>query len=336
MATLIGGSQATNSRYALPTGVQGNGHSKFGSAASSQGKSRGTLTMQMADLSGANLDLLRSNTYSVASKRRVADPTANGSGLVPTGPSKNRNKLLEMMEMAERRGTTDLGLMKKESKGIQSKRDLDRLMGMTDLVPTGAPIAKYRGNDLDLVPTGAPLAKYRGNDLDHEEKLEEGCFTIPTGAPTRSRSKLMDAAKLSSKEDLTTLKTKDPFMYFSLPGATKANLVDRDLDVGGIKRTLTLEKLKNEEKASENQGRFTTQTNESWGRPSSLRRINTDSNLHVKRQTRITTETHFGILFEDMVREMQDSSMTFEEKRRRVLSEVDEETDDEDYINPAE
>lgn len=159
--------------------------------------------------------------------------------------------------------------------------------------------AQYRrANKVD-----APVSPTVHQDDLHSEM-------VPTFAPRRG-SESLEVADVASDADLETLKKKDAFMYYSLPGARNASLTAQEFNVTGLRRNATIgaglklqvktdtivSNARNPRFDLKISNRGTSSETDSAKMP----RATSDSILQVKRQTRISCEEHFGVLLEGIM-----------------------------------
>ena len=120
--------------------------------------------------------------------------------------------------------------------------------------------------------------------------------TVPTAGEGKAEGKSIKIGELSWSQ-LALLKKKDPFMYFSITGAKEEVLYDLERDISNLNFETAKPKLK-------------LNTNDT-----------SDSSKQVKRQSRISCESHFSIFFEDFT---QYEDAQARKKRRTSTSEKEE------------
>jgi len=118
---------------------------------------------------------------------------------------------------------------------------------------------------------------------------------ILTGVPIARQANMMDLGSLCTSE-LHSLKKNDPFMYYSIPGATNPRLSEQDIDImlpSLVMGSSTPNLMNGTEYAQPRHS------------PRSRHRSVSDSQLFVERRSRITFESHFDVVMEGIIGEME-------------------------------
>jgi hypothetical protein len=213
----------------------------------------------------------------------------------------------------------------------------DKIMQMATLYGNGA-LSQGRKKLMDMtdqVPTQAPMpSRSKLNDTAFGDTFS--VISVRTGEPTKDPNTVLNLDDLVGETDLNKLRKKDAFMYHSLPGATHASLTASEYNIPTMKRNATIGVgLKRQAKVNQNQisarfdlnPRFELKRATGSSGSSDVRRTTSDSFLQVKRQTRISYEAHFDVLFQDMAQELSQ----IKEKRESVLSVQSDDDDDSFY-----
>ena len=213
----------------------------------------------------------------------------------------------------------------------------DKIMQMATLYGNGA-LSQGRKKLIDMtdqVPTQAPMpSRSKLNDTAFGDTFS--VISVRTGEPTKDPNTVLNLDDLVGDTDLNKLRKKDAFMYHSLPGATHASLTASEYNIPTMKRNTTIGVgLKRQAKVNQNQisarfdlnPRFELKRATGSSGSSDVRRTTSDSFLQVKRQTRISYEAHFDVLFQDMAQELSQ----IKERRESVLSVQSDDDDDSFY-----
>ena len=138
---------------------------------------------------------------------------------------------------------------------------------------------------------------------------------ILTGVPISRHDDVMDLGNLCASE-LHILKKSDPFMYYSIPGATNPKVSEQDLDtmlpslvMGSSMPNLMYDD--NEEAQPRHAHR-------------NRRRSVSDSHLFVERRSRISYESHFDVVMESIIGEMGELQARYTNCKRRRSSSCSE------------
>ncbi|KAL7480519.1 hypothetical protein ACHAW6_006210 [Cyclotella cf. meneghiniana] len=138
---------------------------------------------------------------------------------------------------------------------------------------------------------------------------------ILTGVPISRHDDFMDLGNLCASE-LHILKKSDPFMYYSIPGATNPRVSEQDLDtmlpslvMGSSMPNLMCD---DEEQAQPRHA------------PRNRRRSVSDSHLFVERRSRISYESHFDVVMENIIGEMGELQARYANCKRRRSSSCSE------------
>lgn len=126
------------------------------------------------------------------------------------------------------------------------------------------------------------------NPLEHSKGMFSYHETeIPTDVTNLENEKAIDVASLCSSE-LALLKKNDPFMYYSIPGAREETMTSHELDITDLNLHETRSRPLNDDKDQ--------------SQPC-LRRSTSNANVLVKRRSRISYETHFSLVIDDMMKQ---------------------------------
>lgn len=109
---------------------------------------------------------------------------------------------------------------------------------------------------------------------------------IPADVTTIGIEKVIDIASLCASE-LALLKKNDPFMYYSIPGAREETLTHHEPDITDLN-------------LQENSSRPLLNDDKDQSQPC-LGRRSSNARLLVKRKSRISHETHFSLVMQDVM-----------------------------------
>ncbi|KAL3790998.1 hypothetical protein HJC23_002987 [Cyclotella cryptica] len=140
---------------------------------------------------------------------------------------------------------------------------------------------------------------------------------ILTGVPVSTQADMLDLGSLHVSE-LNLLKKNDPFMYYSIPGATNPRLSEQDIDLV-LPSLITAGSRPNSMGGSE-------QATPRHAPRNRLRSVS-DSSLFVERRSRISYESHFDEVMQSIIGEMdklQAQNATCKMKRSLSCSRVSE------------
>ena len=59
-------------------------------------------------------------------------------------------------------------------------------------------------------------------------------ITVPTKLMEKKPKKEVDIKNITSRDDLKSIQTQDPFMYYSIPEVRSANVLMRDIDMSNL------------------------------------------------------------------------------------------------------
>eukprot|EP00804_Cyclotella_cryptica_P024910 CCRYP_011811-RA/>CCRYP_011811-RA protein AED:0.31 eAED:0.31 QI:0/-1/0/1/-1/1/1/0/219 len=137
---------------------------------------------------------------------------------------------------------------------------------------------------------------------------------ILTGVPIVRHDNMMDLESLCASE-LHNLKKSDPFMYYSIPGATNPRVSEQDLDA-------MLPSLVMGSSMGSSMPNLMSDTEETQPRhaPRNRRRSVSDSHLFVERRSRISYESHFDVVMESIIGEMGELQARYTNCKRRRSS----------------